>query len=105
MTEETGPKIVRLVILGMLCMLLVTAYIFWTDYQGRKNTVEAVRKGCDRDRISRTLNAEGWRIAQDARSASGNTTIAIRYGELATELERLASINCKARYPEASLIP
>jgi hypothetical protein len=104
-TEKTAYNLAKLILLGLIVHVFILGYVFWTDYNGRKEVSNAARAGCERDRTSRALNAEGWRIAEDARRQGGDIRISVRYAELAAQLEALAQINCTDLYPKASLIP
>lgn len=104
-TEKTAYNLAKLILLGLVVHIFILGYVFWTDYSGRTEVANAARAGCERDRTSRALNAEGWRIAQDARRASGDIAVSVRYAELAAQLESLSKINCTDLYPKASLIP
>ena len=62
---------------------------------------------CQRAKKDRTVNGEGWRIAQEARMASyrrtGNTDdlhASRRYNMIAAELEHRARIRCDRVFPK-----
>jgi hypothetical protein len=105
LTREEGIRIVKLMLAGMIALLFVVAYVFYTDYQGRKSEVAAVRSGCERDKRDRAANAEGWRIAEAARRAEGMNDVANRYQRIASGMEERAKINCNKIYPSASFFP
>lgn len=105
MSEELGRKVVRLMIGAMICLLLVVAYVFYQSYEGRANVVTAQRAACERGKKDRNANAEGWRIAQAARNADGQTEVARKYSKIAAGLERRGRINCEKAFPKAGLIP
>jgi hypothetical protein len=94
-----------LIIVGMIVQLVVIGYVFWSSYEGRKDLVTSQRLGCRRGRLDRNANAEGWRIAEAARSASGDYAVAARYDIIAVGLEERANINCEDAYPKASIFP
>jgi hypothetical protein len=104
-----SPRIVynlgKLILIGMAVQLVVLGYVFYTDYQGRKDLVTATREGCGRDKKDREANAEGWRIAEAARREEDQNDVANRYARIASGMEERAKINCDQRYPPASFFP
>lgn len=105
MSEENAYRLGKLVVLGMIIQLLVISYVFYVDYRGRSKTVNNQRAACERGKLDRASNAEGWRIAEAARRESGDLVVAVRYSQLARDLEERAQINCEEAFPRASLIP
>lgn len=80
-TKETGRKLTRLIIGGLVMILALTAVVFAQSYFGRKNLekaekqarfelVASQRAGCKRSKLDRRANALGWRTAQKARMES-----------------------------------
>lgn len=78
MTADTGKKLTRLIISGLVLILALTAVVFAQSYFGRKNLEKAERQarfelvasqraGCQRSKLDRRANALGWRTAQNAR--------------------------------------
>lgn len=78
MTKETGQKLTRLIIGGLVMILALTAVVFAQSYFGRKNLEKAEKRarhaliasqrgGCQRAKLDRKDNALGWRTAQTAR--------------------------------------
>lgn len=98
-------KMAVLILIGMLVQLVVIGYVFYSSYEGRKDLVFSQRAGCHRGKLDRNANAEGWRIAEAARSASGDYAVAARYDIIAVGLEERANINCEEAYPKASIFP
>lgn len=81
MTKETGQRLTRLIIGGLVMILALTAVVFAQSYFGRKNLEQAEkqarkelvlsqRAGCQRGKKDRRANALGWRTAQAARMAT-----------------------------------
>lgn len=105
MSDELGRKVVRLVLIGMGCLILVVGYVFYQNYQGRNDLVEAQRKSCERAKKDRNANAAGWRIAETARRAEGQFDVAEKYSRIATGLERRGRIICAIAFPKESVLP
>lgn len=105
MSEELGRKVVRLMIVGMVCLLLVVAYVFYQSYQGHLDLVDAQRNACERGKKDRKANAEGWRAAEAAREAEGQPQVAAKYRRIAAGLERRGRINCSIAFPKESFFP
>lgn len=136
MTKEMGRKLVRLVI-GCLCMvLLLVGLVFWYGHEARSDLatseeraraalVASQRAGCERGKLDRRVNANGWRTAQAARLRSlaseldisyasvqqlvasdptpedpGDLVAARKYNKLASELEARSRIDCRLVYPQ-----
>src|SRR4051794_7639258 len=70
MTRETGSRLAKLVIAGMLCFIALLGYVLWQSYEGRVDLVTASRTACERGKLDRGDNATGWRTAQTAREKS-----------------------------------
>jgi hypothetical protein len=107
MREYCGDvwNLAKLIMLGMFVQLMVILYVFFSGYFDRVDLVDSQRAGCERGKLDRIANAQGWRIAQDARIASGDYVVAHRYGTLARDLEARSKIDCRDVYPDARLIP
>lgn len=104
-SRHTASVLAKSVLIGMAVQILVISYVFVTEYLDRKDMVSGQRAGCERNKLDRKDNAEGWRIAQDARWASGDVKISIRYGKLAKQLQSRSHVDCAKLYPEARLVP
>lgn len=104
-TNRIANLFAKLVLVGMCIQLLVIGYVFITEYNGRTDVVTAARQGCERDKLDRKANARGWRIAEEARRKEGQTKVADDYAKIAGPMEKRSRINCKARYPKASMFP
>lgn len=94
-----------LIIVGMLVQLSVILYVFYSSYEGRKELVTSQRAGCKRGKQDREANGTGWRIAQAARIADGQFSVAAQYSKIAGGLEERSLINCDDAYPKASIFP
>src|SRR4051794_8795244 len=70
MSKDQGRGVVKLMIFGMGCFLALIVYVFAQAYQGRAALVNSQRAGCERSKLDRGANAEGWRTAQVARLQS-----------------------------------
>lgn len=103
--EDTVHNLAKLIVLGLIVHLFIIGYVFWQSYEGRVHLVESQREGCERIKNDRIANAEGWRIAQAARRASGDIEVAVRYGKLARNLEARSNIDCSVVFPKAEIIP
>lgn len=130
LTRSQGTKLARLIMLGFVLGLVVVAYTLYESYQGRVDLVDSQRVGCERGKLDRRANAEGWRAAEDARLASlakstkitinqaralvkelrkpddpPDLTAAWRYDRIAAGLEERSRITCSEVYPSASFLP
>lgn len=93
---------VIIIALTMTVLLLVTS-AWLSGYNGRQKLVEVQRAGCERARLDRRDNATGWRIAEAARLADQQFSVAKRYGAIAAELEARSRIDCGQEFPDARL--
>lgn len=86
---------------GRIAAIIAIVLAIWvTSFQGRADLVQSQREGCSRGKLDRAANAEGWRIAEAARRAEGQTDVAARYARIAASLEARAKINCAERFPD-----
>jgi hypothetical protein len=92
-------------IFGMICLLVVVVYVFWQSYAGRVDLISSQRAGCERGKLDRTVNAQGWRIAEAARRAEGQVVVANKYKHIAQSLEERSRINCTKVYPNPGFFP
>jgi len=76
-----------------------------TGWVGRSDLRNSQVAGCERGKLDRKANSEGWRIAEAARRADGQFAVAAKYERIADGLEERARIDCEERYPPPSLIP
>jgi hypothetical protein len=102
---ENAYRLGKLIIIGMAVQLMVIGYVFYQSYKGREDVVLNARAGCERGKIDRADNAEGWRIAEDARRAAGQIDVANKYDRIASSLESRSRINCSDKFPKAGLLP
>lgn len=125
-----GAKVVRLMIYGMIAFLLLVGYVFFQSYQGRSDLVQSQRNGCERGKLDRAANAEGWRTAETARVSAAAESMHIsieavrklirqtpqpdevydlvaarKYDKIAHGLEVRSKINCARAFPKAGLFP
>lgn len=105
MSEETGHKLVRLILITLVVLLLGVVYVFYQSYEGRQSLVESQRAACERGKLDRKANAQGWRIAESARKADGQFLVAAKYSSIARGLEVRSEVHCDKAFPKASLIP
>jgi len=117
MTKKHGENIVKLLIGGMICMLLVVGYVFIQGYQGRQTLVESQRSGCERGKLDRIDNAAFQKAHKTyidkvvlAQSVKEDVKQAAReavetYNKTAASLASRSKINCHKAFPEARLIP
>jgi len=104
-SANTGRKLTRMVLVCFGVMIVLWGYVLWQSYEGRVDLVNNSRSACERGKKDRNANAEGWRIAEGARRAEGQTDVADKYAEIATGLEERGAINCSEVFPKASLLP
>lgn len=95
----------ELVVIGMVVQLLVICYVGYSSYTARVDLIESQRAGCERGKLDRSVNAQGWRIAEKARRDEKQTDTAIKYAAIATSLEQRALTNCQEAFPDAELLP
>ena len=136
MTSETGRKLMKFAILVLLLFLLLTGVVFLQSIIGRNHLAEASkqarselvdsqRNGCERGKLDRGANAEGWRTAQTARMNTlakdldisykeveillqavpqaddpPDLVAARRYDKIAAGLEKRSRINCAEAFPK-----
>lgn len=106
MATKHDVKVLALSQLVIFVLLLAMACAtIYAGYRGRVRLVDAQRLACERGKLDRTSNAEGWRIAEKARRNAGEYRTAVRYQYIAEDLEERAAINCNNKFPEATLIP
>jgi Tfp pilus assembly protein PilO len=129
-SAKTGRSLAKLVIACFLVMLVVVVWVGYVNYQGRQNLVTAQRAGCERAKLDREANAQGWRAAEAARLeslaqdldisyATAQTLVeqdpksndppdlvaARKYNKIASGQEKRSKIDCAQAFPDASLIP
>lgn len=95
----------KLIVLGLVVNVFMVGYVFWMGYEGRRDLVTSQRAGCNRAKLDRGANAEGWRIAEGARRADGEIEVANNYRDIASGLEKRSRIICSEAFPKASFIP
>lgn len=130
MSEDTAYKVVKLILLSLIILLFVLGYSVYSAYEGRKALVDSQRAGCERGKLDRSANAEGWRAAQVARTNTlakdmGTSVAAVealfpqppkiddppdlvaarKYNRISSGLESRSKIDCKTAFPSAGLIP
>lgn len=130
LTRGQGTKLARLIMIGFGVGILVIAYVVYQSYEGRVDLINSQRIGCNRGKLDRQANAEGWRAAEEARIASlalsskitinqaralvkqprkpddpPDLTAAWRYDRIAAGLEKRSRIVCEEAYPSASFLP
>lgn len=130
LTRQQGTHLATLIMIGFGVGLLVLGYVLYQSYAGRVDLVKAQRTGCERGKLDRTANAEGWRAAEAARLASLSKQMHIsiddawglvaqprqpndppdliaawKYDRIAHGLEVRSRIPCDKAYPSASLLP
>lgn len=115
--REEGVKIIKLLIVGMCCFILLTLYVAYTNYEGRKTLVTSQRAGCERGKLDRIDNAAFQRahkvyidkvvlaqsVKEDVKEAAREAVVT--YNRTAESLSQRAKINCQEAFPKASLLP
>ena len=116
-STKAASGLVKLIILALFLLLGVTAYVFYTDFEGRKDTVTAQRAGCERGKLDRSANAAFQRahteyittvtgaksVKEDVKKAARKAVITFR--RTSQDLSRRAKIKCAKAFPEAKLFP
>ena len=105
LTKREGYNLTMLVVTGLIVQILVIGYVFYQSYQGRVEIVHAQRAGCERSKLDRNANAGGWRIAEAARRAEGQTDVANHYAAIAAGLEARSRIDCIKAFPNPGALP
>lgn len=88
-------------------ILAMTALVLAQGYAGRVALRDSQLAACERAKLDRRVNAEGWRVAEHARRASGTATdlrAADLYDRIATGLEMRARVVCARAYPPVRLL-
>jgi hypothetical protein len=98
-------KFTVLIVIGMVVQLGVIAFVVYSSYQGRVDLVQSQRAGCERGKLDRGANAQGWRIAEAARRRDGEFDVANRYHKIADGLEARSQIVCRKVFPDAGVFP
>jgi hypothetical protein len=93
------------ILIFLAVQLLLIGYVFYQSYQGRADVVYNARRGCERGKLDRNANAEGWRIAEAARRHDGQIAVANKYARIASGQEKRSRINCNKAYPKAGVFP
>lgn len=116
-TNRTAHSLALLMVVGMAVQLLVVFYVFYSNYQGRANAVEAQRSGCERGKLDRSDNADFQRTQRDyigkvvlAASVHEDVKRAAReavavFNRTSDSLWHRAQIDCVSAIPDASLFP
>lgn len=104
-TNRAGRSLTQLILIGLVLQVSVVGYVFVTSYSGRKALVASQRGGCERSKLDRLANAQGWRNAEKARRADGQIALADEYARIAHGLEKRGRIVCSTVFPKASLLP
>lgn len=105
MKSDTGSLVVKVIIVFFLVQLVLVGYVFYQSYAGRADVVKHARLGCERGKLDRNANSEGWRIAEKARRQEGQDAVANRYARIARGQERRSRIDCREAYPKAGVFP
>lgn len=91
MTKETGAKIMKLLIAGMVAFLFLIAYVLYQSYAGRADLVAAERAECEGAKRAQLESSQAWH----------------RQGEytLATTLKKRSKRDCATAFPKAGFLP
>lgn len=110
MTEPDVPdalhELRRLVLVFATCIALLFAYTLYQSYSSRSDLHAAQVAACERGKLDRKANAEGWRAAELVRRQSGtpnDIVAADDYDRIADGLEERGRIDCHDAFPGASL--
>ena len=109
-------KVALLVVILMVGQLCITGYVFYSQYEGRKENVANLRAGCERGKKDRAGNAlvaqadaNNWLKAAGARRKDGDVDVADAYETNARKQEIVAQgllvraqIVCAQAFPKAS---
>lgn len=83
-------RVARLYVYTLVALGIMLLAVWYSGYSARK-------AGCERAKVDRTANADGWRTAEAARRASGTSSdivAADRYQRVAESLEARSRISC-----------
>jgi hypothetical protein len=130
LTRGQTSSFVKLILVGLAVQLAVIGYVAYSTYVGRENVVTASRAGCERNKLDRIDNANGWRTAEVARMHGAARTLHIplaevkqrikkrpkpddpvdlvaawKYDRIAEGLETRSRVSCPKAFPKAGLFP
>lgn len=106
-----------LLISFVVVAVLVVGYVLWQSYEGRVDIVNGQRSACERGKLDRMDNAEGWTAHSTyiqsvilAPSVKEDVKTAARvaqghYDKISASLTDRSHIDCESAYPSASLMP
>jgi hypothetical protein len=95
----------RTAVIGLVAAWAMLIFVqLYSSYQARQDIVESQRAGCERGKLDRTANAQGWRNAEAARRASGDDEIADVYRGIAEGLEARSRVVCSVAFPTPPFI-
>lgn len=106
--DHAARSILHYLSLLTAVIAVVWGYTVWQSFEGRRDLVGSQRSGCERGKLDRLANAEGWRAAETARRASGTVNdlrAARKYQRIAEGLEDRARVKCDDVFPSPSLLP
>lgn len=115
MTVQLARRIVVVVLIGFCLQLLVVAYVGYSSYAGRKNTVTNQRLGCERGKLDRADNAAFQRAHSEyiltvtgAKSVKEDVKRAARkarktFRRTSHDLTVRSKINCEKVFPDAKV--
>jgi len=104
-TDDIAYKLAKLAMIILVINLFVLGYSIYSAHEARKDLVISQRGGCERGKLDRNSNAEGWRIASEARRRDGQYHVAQKYADIALGQENRGMISCENVFPKARLIP
>jgi hypothetical protein len=105
LSKDTGTQIMKVVAAIACIQLAMVVYVIYMSYEGRVRVVKSQRAGCERAKADRNANARGWRIAQAARTQSGDLVVAEAYSNIAAGQEKRSRIVCKEAFPNPGFLP
>lgn len=115
LTKEQGSGIVKLLVAGMLCFLLMVGYVFWQSYQGRSDVVDNNRHSCEGGKKAvqalLVVNQSVYDAFKDTDERLGGPISAKRkkaekdLKDSLPILKKRAHRNCVKENPKAGLIP
>lgn len=97
----------------MFGLLLLVFAVWLGGYQSRTDLHRSQVAGCERGKLDREANAQGWRAAQRLANPNADRSersrearaVAQVYDRIALDLERRARVDCARVFPAPTLLP
>ncbi len=115
--RKAAKTFLRLMVFQTLAIIAVIGFVMWSGYEGRKALRDSTLAGCERGKLDRGANADGWTahntyigkvtsadsVKEDVKSAAREAQST--YERISLELRRRAEIVCEDAFPPVSFWP